>query len=132
MEGMRLRSVIAPGIAAVVVAVVALAFGKSRPAVSSAPASAAHATAVVSGKDVTLKIANYSYHPPALTVKAGTKIIVTNSDQTAHTVTAKSGAFDSGTVNPGKSASFTVSKPGVYHYYCQFHAFMTGTITVVK
>lgn len=124
---MRLRSLIPPVIAAVAVAVVALAFGQSRPAVSTA-----RSTAVVSGKLVSLKIANYAFHPPALTVTAGTKVTVTNSDQTAHTVTAQSGAFDSGTVNPGKSASFTVSKPGVYHYYCQFHAFMTGTITVVK
>ena len=79
-----------------------------------------------------LRIAGYAFHPPTLTVKAGTRITVTNVDRTAHTATAKSGAFDSGTLKPGRSISFTVSKPGVYQYYCQFHAFMTGTIRVVR
>ena len=65
-------------------------------------------------------------------MRAGTKVTVTNNDSTAHTATATSGAFDSGTVTPGKSISFTLDKPGVYHYYCQFHAFMTGTIKVVR
>lgn len=111
------------------VAVVALALGQSRPAASSPSPSA---SAVVAGKATTLKIANYAYEPASLTVKVGTKITVTNKDQTAHTATARSGAFDSGTVNTGQSKSFTVTKPGVYPYYCQFHAFMSGTIKVVK
>lgn len=68
----------------------------------------------------------------ALTAKVGTKVTVTNADQTAHTLTARSGGFDSGTVNPGRSETFVLTKPGQYTYYCQFHAFMTGTITVVK
>ncbi|MGI9185701.1 MAG: cupredoxin domain-containing protein [Solirubrobacteraceae bacterium] len=94
--------------------------------------STAGTSAVVSGKTADLKIANYAYQPAVLTVRAGTKVTVTNSDQTAHTVTARSGAFDSGTVNAGKSQRFTATKPGVYQYYCQFHAFMSGTIKVIK
>ncbi len=87
---------------------------------------------MVTAKATGIRIANYGFHPPALTVKIGTKITVTNTDQTAHTATANSGAFDSGTVNPGKSDTFTITKPGNYTYYCQFHAFMTGTLRVVK
>jgi plastocyanin len=79
-----------------------------------------------------LRIASYAFHPQTLTVKAGTKIVVTNNDATAHTATAKSGAFDSGTLKPGQTMRFTLNKPGVYQYYCQFHAFMTGTIKVVR
>jgi plastocyanin len=79
-----------------------------------------------------LRIAGYAFHPKTLTVKAGTKVTVTNNDSTAHTATAKSGAFDSGTLKPGQAMRFTLNKPGVYQYYCQFHAFMTGTIKVVK
>jgi plastocyanin len=134
---MRLRSALLPGLAAVAVAVVGVACGHSSPSMSSmssmsSKASASTASTVVAGKTAKLKIANYSYAPVKMTVKVGTKITVTNVDSTAHTVTARSGAFDTGTVNPGRSKSFTVTKPGVYAYYCQFHAFMNGTLTVVR
>jgi len=79
-----------------------------------------------------LTIANYAFAPGTLTVKAGTSITVKNTDQTAHTATARSGAFDSGTLKPGQSTQFKLTKPGTYKFYCQFHAFMTGTITVVR
>jgi plastocyanin len=79
-----------------------------------------------------LRIAGYAFHPRTVTVKAGAKIIVTNNDATAHTATAKSGVFDSGTLKPGQTIRFTINKPGIYEYYCQFHAFMTGTIKVIR
>jgi plastocyanin len=75
-------------------------------------------------------ISNYTYQPVKLTVARGTKVTFTNHDQTAHTATSAKTGFDSGTINPGKSATIIVSKPGTYTYYCQFHAFMHGTITV--
>jgi plastocyanin len=53
-----------------------------------------------------------------------------NHDQTAHTATSNKPAFDTGTVRPGKSSRVTLSKPGNYTYYCQFHAFMHGTVVV--
>lgn len=123
----RARSLLLPSVAAIVVGVAGLALAHSRPAPKTA-----HSSAVVTARATDLKISNYAFAPATLTVRAGTKITVTNTDQTAHTATARSGGFDSGTVNPGKSTSFTVTKPGVYTYYCQFHAFMTGTIKVVK
>ncbi len=128
--GMRLRSLLGPTLAAVVVAIVGLAFAQARPSASAS--GKAGATAVVRGNRTTLKIANYAFVPATLTVRVGTRITVTNADQTAHTVTARSGAFDSGTVDGGKSKSFTVTKPGVYPYYCQFHAFMNGTLKVIR
>jgi plastocyanin len=128
---MRARSLLLPGLVAVVVAVIALALKPSLPS-PSASASKAGPSTVLKGKTVALKISNYAYQPPKLTVKAGSKIVVTNKDATAHTVTGRTGGFDSGTVNPGKSKSFTITKPGTYTFYCQFHAFMSGTITVVK
>jgi plastocyanin len=75
-------------------------------------------------------ISNYAYQPVKLTVARDTKVTFTNHDQTAHTATSTGTGFDSGTINPGKSATITVSKPGTYTYSCQFHAFMHGTITV--
>jgi plastocyanin len=77
-------------------------------------------------------IANYAFKPAALTVKAGTKLTFTNHDSTAHTATTSTSGFDTGTLKPGQSATVTVTKPGTYSYICQFHAFMTGKVTVVQ
>ncbi len=94
---------------------------------SPTPAQSAHAPP----HTVTpVAISGYAYRPAAIIVARGTKITFTNHDQTAHTVTSTVTGFDSGTIDPGKSAAITMTKPGTYTYYCQFHAFMHGTITV--
>ena len=79
-----------------------------------------------------VRIANYAFHPKTVTLRVGAKVTVTNDDSTAHTATARSGAFDTGTIKPGHSVQFTLRRPGIYQYYCQFHAFMTGTIRVLR
>jgi plastocyanin len=89
--------------------------------VGSAPARSQSKQVAISG---------YAYAPAKITVTPGTRITFTNHDRTAHTATSTVTGFDSGTIKPGKRASITVTKPGTYTYYCQFHAFMHGTITV--
>lgn len=88
---------------------------------------------VTAGKSVEIKIHNFAFVPQSLTVKAGTVITVTNLDQTAHTATstATPAVFDTGSLAAGQSRTIKLERPGRYSYYCQFHAFMTGTITVV-
>lgn len=76
------------------------------------------------------QIRNYAFIPPKLTVKAGTRLTFSNHDATAHTATATNGAFDTGTIKGGQSKTVILSKPGTYSFYCQFHAFMRGTVTV--
>jgi len=80
-----------------------------------------------------IKIANFLYEPDPVTVKAGVKVAVTNADSAPHTVTEKSSSkvFDSGTIKGKESGSVTFSKPGTYTYFCEFHATMKGTVTVV-
>jgi len=79
---------------------------------------------------VSVSISNYAFQPATITVALGSKVSFTNHDQTAHTATSIKTAFDTGTVQPGASATVTLKKPGTYGYYCQFHAFMHGTIVV--
>ena len=65
-----------------------------------------------------------------LTVHPGQPVTVVN-DTTTHTLTSSTGAFDTGAINPGKSATFTApAKPGVCQYSCAIHASMLGTLTV--
>lgn len=76
-------------------------------------------------------ISNYTYKPESITVPAGTKVTFVNHDSTAHTATSKQqGAFDTQPIQPGKSATVTLSEPGTFVYYCVFHPFMKGTVEV--
>ena len=76
----------------------------------------------------TVTIKSFKFSPSPLKVKAGSKITVKNADSTTHTFTANNGAFDTGDVASGSSASVTIKKPGTFAYHCQIHNFMKGTI----
>jgi plastocyanin len=75
---------------------------------------------------VTIK--GFAFSPKTITVKAGAKIKVSNKDGTAHTVTANKGAFDTGDIDGGSSATITAKKPGTYAYHCNIHSSMKGTV----
>jgi plastocyanin len=80
-------------------------------------------------------------------IGATNKVIWTNQDEVAHTVTSDNGyndkingPFDSlqhpdqnggGYIMPGKSWSFTFTAEGDYAYHCVPHPFMTGVVHVV-
>jgi plastocyanin len=116
-------------------ALVALALATSLAACGSSSSTAAKSSAaapvapLAAGK-VAVKISGYAFAPASVTVAVGSSITFTNHDATAHTATSNKPAFDTGTVKPGQSATMTLRKPGTYTYYCQFHAFMQGTVIV--
>jgi plastocyanin len=80
----------------------------------------------------TVTVKDFAFSPASLTVAPGTVVTVVNQDSAPHTVTATgSKAFDTGTVTPGKRATFTApSQAGRYPYMCTIHPFMKGTLTV--
>jgi plastocyanin len=125
---MRPRLLVIPGLAAALVAVVALLVRNQPP---TQPAPRVIATAIVSGH-TTIAISDYDFMPKALTVKVGTRVTWTNHDATAHTATADHGGFDAGTIQPKASRTIDFTRPGTYTYHCAFHAFMTATITVKR
>lgn len=126
---MRVRSLILPVLAAGLVAVLALALGHGRGAGAHVGATSA---AVVSGHTAHVKIYMYAYEPATLTVKVGTRVTWTNEDDTAHTATADQGPWDTGTIEHGQSRTVDFTHAGTFAYHCSFHAFMTGTIKVVR
>jgi plastocyanin len=89
-------------------------------------ASAGATTSRAKSASVTIK--DFAFSPKTLTVKAGTKIKVSNKDGTTHTFTAIKGAFDTGDIDGGSSATVTAKKPGTYAYHCNIHNSMKGTI----
>jgi plastocyanin len=96
----------------------------------SAPSHASSgAGAAVAANSVT--ISNFMYSPMTAVVAPGATVKVVNKDAVAHTLTAMGGQFDTGNIDPGQTKTFTApTKPGSYHYICNIHQFMMGTIQV--
>jgi plastocyanin len=79
---------------------------------------------------VLITIQNFDFGQPR-TVSAGADVQVSNADAEAHTMTARNGAFDTGSVDEGTSVTFKApSVPGTYEFYCDIHPSMTGQLVV--
>lgn len=120
---------LAVALAAIAVPLIGCGGGGADSTSSESASGSAASTPSSSAGAVTIR--NYEYKPATTTVPVGTVVKVTNDDTTAHTVTSKeAGTFESGSIEPGKTATIKLEKPGTYAYYCAFHPFMKGTITV--
>ena len=82
------------------------------------------------GQTMTVSIEDFFFSPANMTVAPGTTVTWVNNGRAPHTSTADDGAWDSGTLQPGESFSFTFDQAGTYTYLCTIHPDMTGTITV--
>ena len=80
--------------------------------------------------DAQVKIANFTFDPPTLTVKAGTTVTWVNADDIPHLVTEKDGKFHSSALDTNDKFSQTFSAAGTVEYYCAIHPKMTGKIVV--
>ena len=96
--------------------------------------------------DVTIRLGAQTlgasaFSPNPLTISLATKQSVRwgNADYTggsyggsgvAHTVTADSGLFASGQIQPRSAFNFTFTNPGTYTYHCSNHPSMVGSIVV--
>jgi plastocyanin len=80
---------------------------------------------------VAVRIQGMKFSPATLQVSAGDTVTFTNADGVPHTATSDTGAFDTGRLTRGKSASLTLSATGSFACHCAVHPSMKGTITVV-
>jgi plastocyanin len=142
-------------VAAVALAVVLVGCGSDddEPASAAASATTAPAAAATSGGSVnpyggdsaattapagtapaagaaTVTIDNFAFDPQSSTFKVGQTVTVVNKDSAPHTWTSSDGGFDTGTIQPGKSGTVTLSKAGTFGVVCTIHPNMTGTVTV--
>ena len=81
-------------------------------------------------------LANFSPSDVTLVIGVNNTIVLKNEDTSDHTLTSKPGdpmAFDTGDISGlSSSAPITITVPGTYGYFCQFHpSSMHGTITVL-
>lgn len=84
-----------------------------------------------------IDLRGFGFHPDTLTVSAGTRVTFTNQDDIEHTVTAgvpdhPDGRFTAALQTKGAVFAVTLTKPGVYPYFCERHPFMHGEIHVTS
>ena len=77
-----------------------------------------------------VRIENFTFKNPVITVKPGTTVTWTNGDDIPHTVVSKDGVFKSKVLDSGDRFSFTFAKAGQFGYFCSLHPHMTGTVVV--
>ncbi len=114
------------GVLVIAGALLLAACGSSTPTMSG---SAASSTSSSGGSSIT--ISNFMFNPMSLSVSPGATVKVTNKDSATHTLTATGGQFNTGNITQNQTKTFKApSKPGTYHYICNIHQYMMGTITV--
>ncbi len=78
----------------------------------------------------TVVIKGMKFTPEALNIQAGDSVTWINEDNMRHTATDLNGAFDTGLLGNGKSATMTFGGAGRFNYRCTPHSNMGGTITI--
>ena len=96
------------------------AVGKLATRAANAPAQA-----------VEVKIDNFTFAPPTLTVAAGTTVKWVNRDDIPHTVVSDDkSTFKSKAMDTDDSFSYTFTKPGTYISFCSIHPKMVAKVVV--
>ena len=76
------------------------------------------------------------YIPLNLEVTRGTNVIWVNDDSVPHTIQSQNdkgeiiGLFNSAPLQTGETFEYTFDEAGLYNYYCSFHPWRVGIITV--
>jgi plastocyanin len=77
-----------------------------------------------------VRVVDNAFSPRSVTISTGSTLVWSNAGALPHTVTARSGAFDSGLVMPSGTYRRTFNNPGSFEYFCTLHPEMVGTVTV--
>src|ERR1700739_3432014 len=64
-----------------------------------------------------VKIDNFSFTPPTVTVPVGTTVTWMNADDIPHTVVSDDQNFKSKALDTDEKFSYTFTKPGTYSYF---------------
>ncbi len=96
--------------------------GSGHPSASSAPPASSNR----------ITISNFMYTPMTDDVAPGATISVVNADAVTHTLSAMGGGqFNTGDIASHQTKTFKApTTPGTYHYICNIHQYMMGTIVV--
>lgn len=79
--------------------------------------------------DVVIEIIDERFVPANATIEVGQRLTVVNLDDDEHTATGI--GFDTGLLLPGEWKTVKIERPGLAPFVCQYHAEMTGELTVL-
>ena len=84
-----------------------------------------------SQNDGAVRVADFSFSPRTVELKAGQSVTWKNAGQTAHTVKGP-GFFSTRAMDPGGSYSHRFARPGTYPYLCTLHPTLMKGVVVVR
>jgi plastocyanin len=99
------------------------------PAIGACSTKSDASTSSDASTEVSVHVAGFKFSQPDVRVPLGGTVVWNNDDSQPHTATS-AGAFDAGTIEPGKTAVVVFRTAGTFTYICSFHPFMTGTVAV--
>jgi len=79
-----------------------------------------------------VSIRGFAFNAPDIKIKIGSTVTWTNDDNVTHTVNEIDGKTgpNSGNLSPGSTYKFNYNSTGTFHYHCNIHEDMLGTVTV--
>jgi plastocyanin len=80
--------------------------------------------------ETVIRIANFTFDPPTLTVHVGSSVTWKNEDDIVHVIREKDAAFSSDALDTDGTFSHTFNQVGIVDYFCAIHPHMTGRIVV--
>ena len=98
--------------------------------ITPAPTAVGSRTPDLQTGTVMVEMGDQWFLPEQIRVTAGTTVVWVNRGQLTHSVVGRGGAFTSGTMEFGRTFSFTFTRPGRYAYFCQQHTDMIGEVDV--
>jgi plastocyanin len=86
-------------------------------------------TPAMAGETIRVTINKLKFDPPQISAHVGDTIEWVSSDFVAHTATARTKDWDVA-IPANRVGRVTLERPGDVDYFCRFHPFMTGRISV--
>src|SRR4051812_737097 len=77
-----------------------------------------------------VKIVDFNFDTPSVTLAAGDTLHWTNPGRAPHPPPADDGSWDSGSLTAGATFDQVFNTPGTFTYFCAIHPSMKGTIVV--
>ncbi len=75
-------------------------------------------------------IDNFTFTPPAMTIRAGKSVTFVNHDDVPHSIVLTNGKDRSGALDTNDSFALRFDTPGEFAYFCGLHPQMQGKIVV--